>query len=142
MDPQHRANFQSQFAAAAAPPPETNQDTLHAMYGAAAGGDFESMATFFADDVRIEIRGCGPFDCEVHGKAAAVARIRANFDSVAEQQPAMRDIAADAGSVVVRVEETGRLKDERRYHVHAVQWFRFRDGLIASLAQIGDFRFV
>ena len=66
-----------------------------------------------------------------------VDTVRKNFAMLEDQNPVLLSIVAQGERVVCVVREQGRYaEDDRRYDMHAMQEFVFRDGKLERLLEI------
>jgi ketosteroid isomerase-like protein len=111
------------------------------MFRTIARGDFDSLGSFLADDVVMEIAGPAelPFVGRTQGANQVAGQIARNFSHFEDQQPDVESVVAQGDMVVLQARERGRLRASRRpYHIHWVQIYTFRDGKLKRFQEIFD----
>jgi ketosteroid isomerase-like protein len=139
MDAQYTARFLETIRTHS-PQPETfdgNRETLHAIYDAVIGGDFDAFGQLLTADVELDIRGAGPMDGNWRGRERVVEAARVNFSQVADQKPAIESVISGNNSIAVLFGESGVFKLEgRSYRFRVVQWFTFANGKVKRIDEI------
>ncbi len=78
-----------------------------------------------------------PFIRSAEGAPAFLDAVRKNFAMLEEQNPVVLSIVAQGEAVVCIVREQGRYaEDGRRYDLHAMQEFVFREGKLARIFEM------
>jgi ketosteroid isomerase-like protein len=139
MDAQYTARFLETIRTHSLRPQtiDVNRETLHAIYDAVIGGDFDAFGQFLTDDIELDIRGAGPMDGNWRGRERVVEAARANFGQVADQKPEIESMISGNDSIAVLFRESGVFKLEgRSYRLRVVQWFTFAEGKLKRLDEI------
>jgi hypothetical protein len=116
-----------------------NVASVKAMVEAVARDDYDALSRVVADDVKLQILAPPdvPFIRTAEGASAFLEAVRRNFAMLEDQNPVLLSIVAQGEAVVCIVREQGRYaEDGRRYDMHAVQEFVFRDGKLARIFEI------
>jgi ketosteroid isomerase-like protein len=118
-----------------------NVQVLREFYRAIARGDLATAASYFHDDMDLEITGPPslPILGRWRGRDEVAAAVVSNFAMLKDQRPEIRSLIAQGDGVVVFGHEEGVfVATDASYAVHWVQVYRFRDGRIAHLHEIVD----
>jgi ketosteroid isomerase-like protein len=116
-----------------------NVAAVKAMVEAVARDDYDALAKVVADSVRLKILAPPdvPFIRDAEGAPAFLAAVRRNFEMLEDQNPVILSVVAQGEAVVCILREQGRyVEDGRRYDMHAVQEFVFREGKLARIFEI------
>jgi ketosteroid isomerase-like protein len=127
--------------------PEASQKSLEirnvaavkAMVEAVAKDDYDAFSGIVSDSVSLKILAPPdvPFIRNAEGASAFLDTVRKNFAMVEDQNPVLLSIVAQGESVVCIVREQGRyVEDGRRYDMHAMQEFLFREGKLERIFEI------
>jgi ketosteroid isomerase-like protein len=111
---------------------------LQKVYEIVVRGEFDALATFFAEDVEADIRGFGPpMDGHWVGRRQVIEGMRVNFGMLDAQKPVMEGMISQGDTIAVLISESGVFKDSgREYRLRGVQWFRFANGKIARIDEV------
>jgi ketosteroid isomerase-like protein len=116
-----------------------NVAAVKSLVEAVARDDYDAFAKVVSDSVSLKILAPPdvPFIRNAEGAAAFVDTVRKNFAMLEDQNPVLLSIVAQGERVVCVVREQGRYaEDDRRYDMHAMQEFVFRDGKLERLLEI------
>ena len=116
-----------------------NVAAVKAMVEAVARDDYDALSRVVADEVRLQILAPPdvPFIRNAEGAPAFLDAVRRNFAMLEEQKPVLLSVVAQGEAVVCIVREQGRyVEDGRRYDLHAVQEFVFREGKLERIFEI------
>ena len=106
-----------------------------------AGGDFDSLGDLLAEDVTLEIIAppSAPFSGKYQGRDHVVETTRQNFSQVEAQRPEILSVVAQGDTVVVVGRESGKFRPTgRKYEVHWMHQYRFRDGKLTYIRELFD----
>lgn len=137
------AVFTAQVQASADVPPapaaSSAIDLTMRLLHAVALGEFERAGELLTDDAAFEVI-VTPVPMprrRAQGRAAVVAALRHNFESVTGQQPALETLVESATHCVFVARERGReLANGRAYDVWITAVIELRDGRIARLREL------
>lgn len=136
MDPQYTSRFIADVRQHPAAADERRQVLLSA-YEAVTRHDFDTFAQYLAEDVELDIRGCGRMDGNWRGRADVLEATRSNYAKVAEQKPEIESMVSQGDQVAVLFRETGVFpQDGHRYRYRVVQWFTFAGDKIRKIDEI------
>jgi uncharacterized protein len=116
-----------------------NVAAVKAMVEAVARDDYDALSRVLADDVRLQILAPPdvPFIRNAEGAPAFLDAVRRNFAMLEDQRPVLLSVVAQGEAVVCIVREQGRYaEDGRRYDLHAVQEFVFREGKLERIFEM------
>jgi hypothetical protein len=116
-----------------------NVAAVKAMVEAIAREDYDEFARVLSHSVSLQILAPPdvPFIRSAEGAPAFLDAVRKNFAMLEEQNPVVLSIVAQGEAVVCIVREQGRYaEDGRRYDLHAMQEFVFREGKLARILEI------
>jgi uncharacterized protein len=116
-----------------------NVAAVKAMVEAVAHDDYDALSRVVSDSVGLKILAPPdvPFIRSAEGAPAFLETVRRNFAMVQDQNPVLLSIVAQGETVVCIVREQGRYtEDGRRYDLHGVQEFVFREGKLERIFEI------
>lgn len=101
--------------------------------------DLTAVGEMLADDVRLEILGPDelPFIREAKGRAQMLEAIKENFGAVQEQRPMIGGVIAQGDTVIVMLEEEGKVRATgKSYRIKGMQRFIIRGGKVELVEEI------
>lgn len=116
-------------------------NTIVSAYRAIYANSFADFETLLTPDAEFVMYGPEemPMVGKVKGWHAILKQVIDNFSAIADQDVEVLDVIGQKGKVALLLHETGRIcATGIKYDVRFTQWFRFRDGLIASIQQVVD----
>jgi ketosteroid isomerase-like protein len=115
-----------------------NVQSLQEAFRAIASNDLQAFAGSLSDEVLLEILGPPevPFLGRWKGRDEVAAAVWRNFAQLEGQKPAIRSVVAQGDTVVVHGRESGRVREGgREYEFEWVQFYTYRDGLVAVVRE-------
>ena len=114
----------------------SQQGVLQGVLQALSQNDYDALPQYFADDAELHIHGFSHLNGSWRGRAKVIAAMSANFQKVAQQKPAIRQLIEQGNTLVARLHETGLLvASQTPYEVEAVIWCTFEAGKLAKLEE-------